>query len=109
MRQQVQRACPPAMTPRSAAEHYELQELSAVADRARSSGFCPRTAVNQQVLERVIRGITTFPDSFHLHPKLRGFVEKRAIRHRARDAARLGLRRIAGLRHAGSRRARPCG
>jgi 2-oxoglutarate dehydrogenase E1 component len=39
--------------------------------------FCPRTAVNQQVLERVIRGTTTFPENFHLHPKLRGFVDKR--------------------------------
>ena len=58
------------------AEHYELQELSAVATDEISS-FCPRTAVNHQVLERVIRGITQFPENFHLHPKLRGFVEKR--------------------------------
>jgi 2-oxoglutarate dehydrogenase E1 component len=33
--------------------------------------------VNQQVLERVVRGMTNFPENFHLHPKLRGFVEKR--------------------------------
>ena len=39
--------------------------------------FCPRTAVNQQVLERVMRGLTNFPPDFHLHPKLRGFIEKR--------------------------------
>jgi len=58
------------------AEHYEVQELSAVATDEVSS-FCPRTAVNQQVLERVIRGITQFPENFRLHPKLRGFVEKR--------------------------------
>jgi len=32
------------------AEHYELQELSAVATGEISS-FCPRTAVNQQVLD----------------------------------------------------------
>src|SRR5213075_1301710 len=32
---------------------------------------------NHQVLERVIRGITSFPENFHLHPKLRGFVDKR--------------------------------
>jgi 2-oxoglutarate dehydrogenase E1 component len=57
-------------------EHYELQELSAVST-GEISGFCPRTAVNQQVIERVIRGITSFPDSFHLHPKLRGFLDKR--------------------------------
>ncbi|MFY9723843.1 MAG: multifunctional oxoglutarate decarboxylase/oxoglutarate dehydrogenase thiamine pyrophosphate-binding subunit/dihydrolipoyllysine-residue succinyltransferase subunit [Bryobacteraceae bacterium] len=58
------------------AEHYELQELSAVST-GEISAFCPRTAVNQQVLERVIRGITNFPGTFHLHPKLRGFIEKR--------------------------------
>jgi 2-oxoglutarate decarboxylase len=57
-------------------ERYELQELSAVT-MDDFGGFCPRTAVNQQVLERVIRGITQFPENFHLHPKLRGFVEKR--------------------------------
>ncbi|MGA2721021.1 MAG: multifunctional oxoglutarate decarboxylase/oxoglutarate dehydrogenase thiamine pyrophosphate-binding subunit/dihydrolipoyllysine-residue succinyltransferase subunit [Bryobacteraceae bacterium] len=58
------------------AEHYELQELSAVPSEE-IGAFCPRTAVNQQVLERVIRGMTNFPESFHLHPKLRGFVERR--------------------------------
>ncbi len=58
------------------AERFELQELSAVQSEE-FGGFCPRTAVNQQVLERVIRGITHFPESFHLHPKLRGFVDKR--------------------------------
>jgi 2-oxoglutarate dehydrogenase E1 component len=58
------------------AERYELQELSAVAGED-ISPFCPRTAVNHQVLERVIRGTTSFPPNFHLHPKLRGFVEKR--------------------------------
>jgi 2-oxoglutarate dehydrogenase E1 component len=57
-------------------EHFEVQELSAVAVDEISS-FCPRTAVNHPVLERVIRGITQFPENFHLHPKLRGFVEKR--------------------------------
>jgi len=57
-------------------ESYQLPELSAIS-RDDVPSFCPRTAVNQQVLERVVRGITTFPESFHLHPKLRGFVEKR--------------------------------
>ncbi|HUI56217.1 MAG TPA: multifunctional oxoglutarate decarboxylase/oxoglutarate dehydrogenase thiamine pyrophosphate-binding subunit/dihydrolipoyllysine-residue succinyltransferase subunit [Bryobacteraceae bacterium] len=58
------------------AEHFELQELSAVATEEVAS-FCPRTAVNQHVLERVIHGSTNFPETFHLHPKLRGFVERR--------------------------------
>ena len=57
-------------------EHYEPQELSAVAVED-VAGFCPRTAVNRPVLERVIRGITSFPEEFHLHPKLRGFVDRR--------------------------------
>ena len=29
------------------------------------------------MLDRVIRALTHFPESFHLHPKLRGFVEQR--------------------------------
>jgi 2-oxoglutarate dehydrogenase E1 component len=58
------------------AERYELQELAAVPTEDIGS-FCPRTAVNQQVLERVVRGMTSFPEEFHLHPKLRGFVDRR--------------------------------
>jgi multifunctional 2-oxoglutarate metabolism enzyme len=58
------------------AEHYEVQELSAVPGEE-IGNFCPRTAVNPQVLERVARGMTHFPENFHLHPKLRGFTERR--------------------------------
>ncbi len=58
------------------AERYELQELSAVASEE-IGNFCPRTAVNPQVLERVGRAMAHFPENFHLHPKLRGFVERR--------------------------------
>jgi len=58
------------------AEHYELQELSAVTTEE-IGAFCPRTAVNHAVLERVIRGATNFPLNFHLHPKLRAFVDRR--------------------------------
>jgi multifunctional 2-oxoglutarate metabolism enzyme len=63
-------------------ERYELQELSAVSTED-AGGFCPRTAVNHQVIERVVRGITQFPPNFHLHPKLRGFVDRRrdAVAH----------------------------
>ena len=57
-------------------ESYQLPELSAIS-RDDVPSFCPRTAVNQAVLERVVRGITNFPETFHLHPKLRGLVEKR--------------------------------
>jgi 2-oxoglutarate dehydrogenase E1 component len=58
------------------AERFEVQELSAVAS-GDISPFCPRTAVNRAVLERVIHGLAQFPAEFHLHPKLRGFVDKR--------------------------------
>jgi 2-oxoglutarate dehydrogenase complex dehydrogenase (E1) component-like enzyme len=33
--------------------------------------------IDRAMIERVVRGITTFPADFHLHPKLRGFVERR--------------------------------
>jgi multifunctional 2-oxoglutarate metabolism enzyme len=58
------------------AERYELQELSAVPNEDVGT-FCPRTSVNQQVVERVIRGMTNFPADFHLHPKLKAFVDRR--------------------------------
>ena len=58
------------------AERFELQELSAVTTEE-IGNFCPRTAVNHAVLERVIRGTANFPSNFHLHPKLRAFVERR--------------------------------
>jgi 2-oxoglutarate dehydrogenase E1 component len=35
------------------------------------------TVVDRETLSRVLDGITEFPDSFHLHPKLKGFVGKR--------------------------------
>jgi 2-oxoglutarate dehydrogenase E1 component len=57
-------------------DHYEVQELSAVPHED-IGNFCPRTAVNQAVIERVVRASTHFPETFHLHPKLRGFVERR--------------------------------
>ncbi len=58
-------------------QQYELQELSAVPEEEAIAPFCAHTAVDQQTIERVIKGITTFPSDFHLHPKLRNFVEKR--------------------------------
>ena len=55
---------------------YEIQDLGVVAAEAIPS-FCPRTAVDRATLERIIQGITAFPSGFNLHPKLRGFIEKR--------------------------------
>jgi 2-oxoglutarate dehydrogenase E1 component len=58
------------------AEHYELQELSTVPQED-IEDFCPRTSVSQEAIERVVRAGTSFPENFHLHPKLRPFVDRR--------------------------------
>ncbi len=47
----------------------------------------------------MVNGLTHFPDDFHLHPKLRGFVERRRGRSCDRRTGRLGAGRGAGLRH----------
>jgi len=52
------------------------QELAAV-PKDEIGSFCPRTAVNRPTIDRVIRGLTQFPENFHLHPKLRNFIERR--------------------------------
>src|SRR5580698_2647058 len=57
-------------------ERFEGQELAAVSSDEIAS-FCPRTAVNKATVDRVIRALTQFPENFHLHPKLRGFIERR--------------------------------
>jgi multifunctional 2-oxoglutarate metabolism enzyme len=57
-------------------ERYERQELSEVPE-AEITTMPHATAVNEALLERVVLGITSFPENFHLHPKLHGFVEKR--------------------------------
>jgi 2-oxoglutarate dehydrogenase E1 component len=36
------------------------------------------TAIDQSDAETVVRGLTTLPAGFHLHPKLKGWIEKRA-------------------------------
>ena len=59
-------------------------------------------------LERVVQGITTFPDEFHVHPKLEGFLKKRQeiLRGAPIDWA---TAEIAGVRHAGRWSARRSG
>jgi 2-oxoglutarate dehydrogenase E1 component len=37
----------------------------------------PLTAIDETMVERVIEGLTTFPQDFTLHPKLKGFIDKR--------------------------------
>ena len=57
-------------------EKWELQEVTVYEEDAVEFAR-PRTAVDQQQIENVVAGITTFPDEFVLHPKLKGFIEKR--------------------------------
>src|SRR3984885_10710640 len=57
-------------------DHFVGQELAAVPTEEIGS-FCPRTAVNKATVDRVIHALTQFPENFHLHPKLRGFIERR--------------------------------
>jgi 2-oxoglutarate dehydrogenase E1 component len=61
---------------RQHAERFEVQELSAVATETWGA-FCPTTAVSESVIQRVIEGMTRFPEDFRLHPKLRGFIDRR--------------------------------
>jgi len=56
--------------------HYEIQDLALV-DADRIPTWCPRTAIDAATFERVIRGITSFPADFRLHPRLKGFIERR--------------------------------
>ena len=57
-------------------ETFEVQELSAVPIDL-IPAYCPHTAVDHDTLAKVVHGITTFPEDFHLHPKLKNFIEKR--------------------------------
>jgi multifunctional 2-oxoglutarate metabolism enzyme len=57
-------------------EKWELQEVTVFEEDALPL-VCPRTAVDLAAIERIVEGITTFPDDFTLHPKLKGFIEKR--------------------------------
>ena len=58
------------------AQQYEFQEL-AVVDDSDVRREIPQTAVDRAILERVIYGSTTFPEDFHLHPKLKPIVDRR--------------------------------
>src|SRR5581483_2191233 len=60
---------------RQRAEKYDKGDLSAV--DVESAPPRPETAIAQATLERVINGITTFPPTFHVHPKLKGLLDKR--------------------------------
>ncbi|MBI5282185.1 MAG: multifunctional oxoglutarate decarboxylase/oxoglutarate dehydrogenase thiamine pyrophosphate-binding subunit/dihydrolipoyllysine-residue succinyltransferase subunit [Candidatus Solibacter usitatus] len=57
-------------------EKWELQEVTAY-EEDKLPQVCPRTAVDEALIGRVVDGLTTFPQSFTLHPKLKSFIEKR--------------------------------
>ncbi len=58
------------------AERFELQELGTVPE-GEITNVPHATAVDRALLDGVVRGLSVFPENFHLHPKLHGFVEKR--------------------------------
>ena len=53
---------------------YEFQELAL--DVPFQKVMIP-TAVERQMLEQVVHGMTSFPEDFTVHPKLQGFLDKR--------------------------------
>jgi len=58
------------------AERFEVQELSAVPED--EIAIIPHApSVDRETLERVVSGVTTFAENFHLHPKLHNFIERR--------------------------------
>ena len=57
-------------------QSYQVQELTSFAPED-MQGPTVQTAASRDTLERVAHGMTEFPSYFHLHPKLKGFVEKR--------------------------------
>jgi len=56
------------------------------------------TAVPPQIIEKVLCGLVTFPPDFHVHPKLRGFLDKRRslLEASAQEAAVSTLRAGSG-------------
>ena len=56
------------------AVHFERDKLSAVKSIEQPK---PNTAIDRPLIERIIKGITTFPQDFTLHPKLKNLIEKR--------------------------------
>jgi 2-oxoglutarate dehydrogenase E1 component len=55
------------------AESHELEETPILPAAPASA----QTAITTGVAEQVVRGLTTVPDNFHLHPKLKGWMDKR--------------------------------
>ena len=54
--------------------HYEFQELAGELPFRKET---IHTAFERKLIDQIIRGITTFPEDFSVHPKLQGFLDKR--------------------------------
>lgn len=59
------------------AERYQVDEMSAVGLDQVERPEAISTAISPDLAGRVLRGITSFPADFHVHPKLKAFLEKR--------------------------------
>ncbi|MCU0246808.1 MAG: multifunctional oxoglutarate decarboxylase/oxoglutarate dehydrogenase thiamine pyrophosphate-binding subunit/dihydrolipoyllysine-residue succinyltransferase subunit, partial [Bryobacter sp.] len=58
------------------AEKFEFEEMAWLdEDELRPASF--HTPISEEMAARVVRGITAFPEDFRLHPKLKGFIDKR--------------------------------
>ena len=61
---------------KASSQKYEVQELSAI-NTEPADLPSPETAISLEKARAIIEGLATFPGDFHLHPKLKSFVEKR--------------------------------
>ncbi len=61
---------------RKRTEPFQVQELTTVETEDMAS-MRPYTAVDRDTLARIVTGLTRFPTEFHLHPKLRAFIDRR--------------------------------
>jgi len=58
------------------ASQLEYQEL-AVVDETAVRRNIPQTSADPSILQRVVYGSTSFPEDFHVHPKLKKFLDSR--------------------------------
>jgi multifunctional 2-oxoglutarate metabolism enzyme len=55
---------------------YELQEVTPLSVEEVAT-IRAQTTIDEQMIEQVLTGLTSFPEDFHVHPKLKGFLDKR--------------------------------
>ncbi len=55
---------------------YELQEVTPMSGHDLPK-IRPQTTIDAMMIDRILNGLTTFPEDFKVHPKLKGFVDKR--------------------------------